>query len=171
MAPPIALTAIACAEGTCAGEDGYTCNVDQPTCQKLVGTCKLFHCKKKHGATDCVDGECLCAGDTCSADGFTCSSAFRGRNKGALHRSNYRTSRVPGEAHEHAVGGPEKQLCQRQDIFGFLRCHVPLWLHDGNRPCVGSEAQATSHRGSNAFPCTVRGNPQATAQPGVSSAT
>lgn len=39
-----------------------------------MGTCHILPCNEKHGATDCVNGECLCAEDTCSADGYTCAA-------------------------------------------------------------------------------------------------
>jgi len=40
---------------------------------KKVGSCRFFGCSAKHGATDCVKGECLCAEGTCAGDdGTTC---------------------------------------------------------------------------------------------------
>lgn len=60
-----------CAEGHCPSDDGSKCVPNPKTkvkcisCLKSVGTCKIFHCHSYRGATDCVNGVCLCAGDKC----------------------------------------------------------------------------------------------------------
>mmetsp|Transcript_104879 Transcript_104879/g.295428 ORF Transcript_104879/g.295428 Transcript_104879/m.295428 type:complete len:208 (-) Transcript_104879:87-710(-) len=81
-----------CAEGTCPGPDSFTCventNKVCSACHKKVGTCRLFGCSAKHGATDCVDGVCLCAGDTCSEDDYTCSAPAAPTRLSTLLASN-----------------------------------------------------------------------------------
>merc|ERR1711879_372734 len=59
-----------CGNGYCA--DGLGCDVNPKTtcrsCKKAVGTCGFFGCHESRGPTNCVDGKCICALDTCSLD-------------------------------------------------------------------------------------------------------
>merc|ERR1711957_466430 len=67
-----------CAPGSCPNDDGIQCvanpKVNCASCEKAVGSCKLFGCSTSRGATDCVKSVCVCSGDTCSLDG-SCADA------------------------------------------------------------------------------------------------
>eukprot|EP00928_Gymnodinium_smaydae_P050760 TRINITY_DN34325_c0_g1_i1.p1 TRINITY_DN34325_c0_g1~~TRINITY_DN34325_c0_g1_i1.p1 ORF type:complete len:171 (-),score=35.68 TRINITY_DN34325_c0_g1_i1:53-565(-) len=44
-----------------------------PCGSKQVGTCSIFKCDARHGATTCISGRCICDGNKCaSVDRKTC---------------------------------------------------------------------------------------------------
>lgn len=46
--------------------------------RKTAGTCRIFGCDKRRGATSCINGQCMCADDFCSKDGGRCAYRVAG---------------------------------------------------------------------------------------------